>query len=60
MSSTEALSRLNKELIAELPEAAAKRLDTIKTIAELPCWLLEYGGHPQEIARQISRHFGRP
>jgi len=60
MSSTEALRRLNEELMAELPEATEKRSTTIKTIAELPCWLLEYGGHPQEIARQLSRHFGNP
>lgn len=56
ISSAEALSRLNGELMAELPDAAAKRSGTIKKIAELPCWLLEYGGDPRAIARQIIHH----
>lgn len=53
MSSAQALSRLNRELMLELPEAVAKRSGTLKKIAKLPCWLLEYGGKPQAIARQI-------
>jgi hypothetical protein len=59
MSSTEALGRLNGELITELPEAAAKRSGTIKKIVDLPCWLLQYGGQPQLIARQICRHLAK-
>jgi hypothetical protein len=59
MSSPEALSRLSRELMAELPDAVAKRLGTIKKVAELPCWLLEYGGQPQAIARQISQQLAR-
>jgi hypothetical protein len=42
--------------MAEQPDAVAKRSGTIKKIAELPCWLLEYGGKPQAIARQITQH----
>lgn len=57
MSSTEVLSRLSRELMAELPEGAAKRSDTMRAICELPSWLLEYGGHPHKIAAQISQHF---
>jgi hypothetical protein len=56
MSSREALSRLESELTMELPEAAARRSRTLKGVVELPCWLLEYGGQPQLVARQISRH----
>jgi hypothetical protein len=59
MSSTEALSRLNAELMTELPEAAAKRLVTLKRVVELPCWLLQFGGEPHGIARQISRHLAK-
>jgi hypothetical protein len=59
MSSSEALHRLDGELMAELPEAAAKRLGTIQKIAELPCWLLQYGGPPQDIAGQLSQHLAR-
>lgn len=56
MSSREALSRLESELTMELPEAAARRSRTLKGVVDLPCWLLEYGGQPQLVARQISRH----
>jgi hypothetical protein len=59
ISSTEALSRLNRELMAECPEAVARRTGTIKKIVELPCWLLRYGGQPHLVARQISRHLAR-
>jgi len=59
MPSTEALRRLNGELMTELPEAAERRSGTLKRIAELPCWLLQYGGEPQWIARQICRHLQR-
>jgi hypothetical protein len=59
MSSVEALSRLNTELMAELPEAATRRSKTIKKIVDLPCWLLQYGGQPQLIARQICRHLAK-
>lgn len=58
MSSTDALSRLDAELTMELPEAAAKRSETIKKVADLPCWLLQYGGQPHRVARQISQHLG--
>lgn len=57
MSATEAQSRLDAELMMELPEATAKRAEVIKRIAHLPCWLLQYGGQPHRIARQISEHF---
>ena len=56
MSSREALSRLESELTMELPEAAARRSRTLKGVVELPCWLLQYGGEPHLVARQISRH----
>jgi len=59
MSSAEALSRLNGELMAELPEVATRRSGTIKKIVELPCWLLQYGGQPQLIARKICRHLAK-
>ncbi len=59
MSSTEALRRLNKELMTELPEVAERRAGTLKRIAELPCWLLQYGGPPQWIARQICQHLAK-
>jgi hypothetical protein len=56
MSPTEALNRLNRDLLAELPEAITRRSGTINKIVELPCWLLEYGGEPRVIAREIRSH----
>ena len=57
--STEALNRLTRELMAELPDAAARRSETMERIVELPCWLLRYGGRPQQVARQILTHLVR-
>jgi len=59
ISSAEALSRLSAELMMELPEAAAKRTLTLNKVVELPCWLLQYGGEPHLIARQISQHLAK-
>lgn len=60
MSSVDALTRLTRELMAELPDALAKRSETVKRIVELPCWLLRYGGKPQQVARQLSIHLAGP
>lgn len=59
MSSTEALDRLNKDLMAELPDAAAKRSGTIARLVEFPCWLLQYGGDPHAIAGRILQDVAR-
>ena len=59
LSSSDALDRLNAEMMTELPESAAKRWHTLKRVAELPCWLLQYGGDPHQIARQIAAHIAR-
>jgi len=59
ISSAEALSRLNGELMMELPETAAKRSGTTRKLVELPCWLLHYGGQPHLVACEISRYFAK-
>ena len=56
MSSEDAMNRIARDLMAELPDATAKRAETIQRIVELPCWLLQYGGQPQAIAREITHH----
>jgi hypothetical protein len=56
MAPAEALSRLNKDLMAELPDAVAKRSQTIARLVEFPCWLLQYGGNPYTVARNIMQH----
>lgn len=59
MSRGQALDRLTQEMMMELPEAIAKRSEIMKRIAELPCWLLRYGGNPHQVARQICVRVGR-
>jgi hypothetical protein len=53
VSPTEALQRLNADLIAESPERCIKRSETITRLAQVPCCLLEYGGNPRTVAQQI-------
>jgi hypothetical protein len=56
MSSTEALRRLNDDSIAESPDAAATRSNTIARLVESPVWLLRYGGEPHAVAKNILEH----
>ena len=59
MSPQEAAARLEEEMMAELPDAAAVQREVIGKLAELPCCLLQYGGRPQDVAQQLARHFER-
>ncbi|HXO30969.1 MAG TPA: hypothetical protein VN901_01305 [Candidatus Acidoferrales bacterium] len=57
MSSEEATARLEADLVAELPEAAAMQAKVIARLTELPCRRLQYGGQPQEVAKELALHF---
>jgi len=57
VSSTEALNRLNKDMMAESPDAIVKRSRTTARLVDLPCWLLQYGGEPQANANNILAAF---
>ena len=59
VSCNEAVKRLDRDLIADLPEAAVKQTKTITKLVEIPCWLLKYGGEPLTVARKIADHFER-
>jgi hypothetical protein len=59
MSSLEALTRLNRDLMAESPNAVSKRSGTIARLIELPCWLLQYCGEPHNIAQNILQHLAK-
>jgi hypothetical protein len=59
MSSSEALSRLSRDLMAESSEASDRRSRTLAELVELPCWLLQYGGVPQTIAQNLAQHFAK-
>jgi len=57
VSSLEAAHRLKHELMPELPDTANKQAATIARLAEIPCWRLQYGGRPQDVAQTIREHF---
>lgn len=54
MDKSEARSRLEKDLLAETPDAVQKQKEVLGEILSLPCYVLEYGGHPREIAEQLA------
>jgi len=56
MGPDEALRRLEHDLIAELPDAAAKQVAILAKLVEIPCWRLRYGGPVQAVARDIAKH----
>jgi hypothetical protein len=56
MARDEVRSRIEQDLMAELPEAVHKQGETIELLLDLPCWRLQYAGRPQVIAEQLARH----
>ncbi len=54
---SEVRSRIEKELLAEDPEAAHKQAETLDGLLGLPCYTLQYGGRPQVIAAQLAASF---
>jgi hypothetical protein len=59
MSSEEAAARLEEDLVAEMPDAGARQMEVVGKLAELPCWLLQYGERPQVVAQELAMHFDR-
>jgi hypothetical protein len=59
LSLEEARARLEEDLMAELPDAAAAQMGVIGKLAELNCFLLQYGGRPQVVAKKLAQHFER-
>jgi hypothetical protein len=57
VSCDEAMKRLDRDLMADLPEAVVRQTRTITKLVEIPCWLLKYGGEPLTVARKIADHF---
>jgi hypothetical protein len=51
-----ARSRIEIDLMAEAPAAVEAQTEIIEKLLALPCWHLQYGGSPQEIAEQLTRH----
>jgi predicted ATPase len=56
MARNQVRSRIEQDLMAEVPEAVHKQAETIESLLELPCWRLQYAGRPQVIAEQLARH----
>jgi hypothetical protein len=59
ISSKEAASRLEEDLVAESTYAATMQMKVIGKLAKLPCCLLRYGGHPQDAAAELALYFER-
>jgi hypothetical protein len=59
VSSHEAMKRLDRDLMADLPEAVVRQTETIAKLVEIPCWHLKYGGEPLTIAQKIADHLDR-
>ena len=59
LSSEEARVRLEEDLMAELPDAAAAQTEVIEKLGKLTCCLLQYGGRPQVVAKKLAQHFER-
>jgi predicted ATPase len=57
ISSSEASALLDRELMAELPEARRLQSRTIAKLAELPCWHLRYSGRPESVSQELARQF---
>jgi hypothetical protein len=57
MRCSEVRSRIEKELLAEAPEAVRNQAETINGLLSLPCYTLQYGGRPQVIAEQLASSF---
>lgn len=54
LAKEEAANRLESDLMVELPEALLVQRKLIGLIAELPCFLLQYGGSPKAMAKQLA------
>jgi len=59
MSAREAAARLEEDLVAELPDAAAMQTEVVGKLTQLPCHLLRYGGQPQDVAHELASYFDR-
>jgi hypothetical protein len=59
MRRQDAVTRLEKDLMAELPEAVDTQAAIINRLADLPRWHLQYSAPPQVVAERLSLHFDR-
>lgn len=53
----DAKSRIEKDLMAETPDAIRKQLACLDELLSLPRYLLSYGGRPQVIAGRLATFF---
>jgi hypothetical protein len=57
MKKSELRSRIEADLLAEVPDAIRKQAASLDELLSLPCCLLRYGGQPQEIAQRLAASF---
>jgi hypothetical protein len=54
MPAEEAAARLSQDLLPEAPSAAEKQWETIQRLVDRGCWLLRFGGTPQEASELLT------
>ena len=54
MDRSEVRRRIERDLLAEAPDAVEKQDETLHNLMTLPSWQLHYGGNPHVIAEQIE------
>ena len=59
MPREDAVTRLEKDLMSELPETVEAQAAIIDRLADLPRWHLQYSAPPQIVAERLSLHFDR-
>jgi len=55
MSAAEAAARLEGDLLAERADLLRPQLRIIESLVDRGCWLLRYGGAPQDVAQGLAR-----
>jgi hypothetical protein len=57
MDPCEFRTRVEREMLAESPEAISRQSSVVDALNQIPCWRLRYGGQPQAVAEQIDTLF---
>jgi hypothetical protein len=50
-------SYIEQDLLAESPDAVQRQEETLNDLLSVPCFILRYGGKPQQIAEQLAASF---
>jgi len=57
MTNSDVRSYIEQDLLAESPDAVQRQEETLNHLLSVPCFMLRYGGKPQQIAEQLAASF---